>query len=88
MIGADMRSGFPPIGTVLRWADPQDGRKVQATTETYRESGALRVYNLRGERGELLCGVMDLDPDTGVLTLVVSKPGGPAMSVTPTVRHA
>jgi len=88
MNGADMRSPFPPTGTVLRWAHPVDGRRIQVTAETYRQSGDLRVYNLRGERGELLTAVMDVNPDTGVLTMVVSFPGAEAHRVRPEVRRA
>lgn len=86
MTGANVKSGFPPIRSVLRWTDP-DGTSVVATAESYRPSGEFRVYQLRTDEGEAITAVMDLQPDTGALHLVATR-GDQPVSVNPEVRHA
>lgn len=88
MNGVDLSTGFPPANCVLRWQDPA-GAEVEAIALSFRQSGAFRVYNLRVAGDEVTwTGVMDCDPDSGVLTLVVSRPGGDLVRVAPEVRHA
>lgn len=87
MSGVNLAAGYPPADSVLRWQDPA-GAEIVATILSYRESGAFRVYSLRVAGDDVnWTGVMDANPDTGLLTLVVSRPGGDLFTVAPEVRH-
>lgn len=70
-----LSTGFPPIGSVIRWRQDFNGTSetVTATAESYRPSGAMRVYRLRTSTGEDLTAVIDLDPDSGVLRMVAAN---------------
>lgn len=88
MSGTNLSSGFPPSDSVLRWQDPA-GAEVEAAILSWRESGAFRVYNLRVAGDDVTwTGVMDCEPDSGRLTLVVSRPGGELSRVAPEIRTA
>jgi len=87
MSGVEFEPGFPPTDTVLRWVDP-DGTAVEAIAETFRESAGFRIYNLRTPCGELITAVMDVNPDTGVLSMVATRGTGQSIRVTPETRDA
>lgn len=87
MIGANLTSGFPPSDCVLRWTDPA-GVEIEASILSWRESGAFRVYSLRVAGDDVAwTGVMDCEPDSGRLTLIVTRPDGVAAAVAPEVRR-
>lgn len=87
MSGVDLSTGFPPVNCVLRWQDPT-GAEVEAVALSFRQSGDFRIYNFRVAGDDVTwTGVMDCAPDSGLLTLVVSRPGGDLVRVAPEVRH-
>lgn len=87
MSGVDLRSPFPGAGVVMRWPG-LDGETVEATAQSYRDSGSFRVYTLAVAGDDVRwTGVADHDPDSGQITMVVSRPQGELQRVQPEVGH-
>lgn len=75
---------FPPEGATVTWSHLKDGTAVpmSAVVIESRESGEMRVYQLRRPDGSRLAAVMDADPDSGAIKMTFEHKDGDACLVT------